>query len=128
MINGYKTKNLTGKVAHYKQGQVLSVKQIVKHNLTTRFVLSNGQYITANKQLVIAGNYRMPKVVQAKTALNRYSDVNLTKPNKHYSKASHQTFKVLGWDYSWKNDYSRGSALRYRVAGGYISANSKLVK
>lgn len=95
MINGYKTKNLTGKVAHYKQGQVLSVKQIVKHNLTTRFVLNNSQYITANK---------------------------------HYSKATHQTFKVLGWDYSWKNDYSRGSALRYRVAGGYISANSKLVK
>lgn len=53
-INSYKNKNLTGKVTHYKRGQTLHVKKIIKHNLTTRFVLANGQYVTANKKLVIA--------------------------------------------------------------------------
>ncbi|MDN6435967.1 MAG: DUF5776 domain-containing protein [Lentilactobacillus parabuchneri] len=35
----------------------MTVKRFVKHNLTTRYQLSNGTYITANKKLVIQGNY-----------------------------------------------------------------------
>ncbi|NLR32896.1 DUF5776 domain-containing protein [Levilactobacillus tujiorum] len=55
-VNDYGKKNLTNKKTHYKRGQVLKVKKIVNHNLTTRFVLSNGTYVTANKRLVKALN------------------------------------------------------------------------
>lgn len=53
-VNAYQKKNLTGKRAHYRYGQQLKVKKIVSHNLTTRFVLSNGTYVTANKKLVMS--------------------------------------------------------------------------
>ncbi|GEP23464.1 DUF5776 domain-containing protein [Lentilactobacillus diolivorans] len=56
-VNAYKSANLTGKAKHYKKGVRLTVKKLVKHNLTTRYQLSNGKYITANKKLIIAGNY-----------------------------------------------------------------------
>ncbi|MCV3739970.1 BspA family leucine-rich repeat surface protein [Lentilactobacillus hilgardii] len=56
-INTYKSASLTGKVKHYKKGTRLTVKKLVKHNLTTRYQLSNGNYATANKKLIIAGNY-----------------------------------------------------------------------
>jgi len=56
-VNAYKSANLTGKAKHYKKGVRLTVKKLVKHNLTTRYQLSNGKYVTANKKLIIAGNY-----------------------------------------------------------------------
>lgn len=56
-INTYKSANLTGKAKHYKKGVRLTVKKLVKHNLTTRYQLSDGHYVTANKKLIIAGNY-----------------------------------------------------------------------
>ena len=56
-INTYKSANLTGKAKHYKKGVRLTVKKLVKHNLTTRYQLSNGYYVTANKKLIIQGNY-----------------------------------------------------------------------
>jgi len=127
-INAYSKKNLTGKATHYRQGQVLTVKKIVEHNLTTRFVLSNGRYVTANKTLVQAGKKTMPKQVQAKQALNRYNNVNLTTRNHHYTKKSQAVFKVRGWDYSNANNFNKGDTLRYQVAGGYISGNPRLVK
>lgn len=40
----------------YKASVRLTVKKLVKHNLTTRYQLSNGLYVTANKKLVIVGN------------------------------------------------------------------------
>ncbi|EEI20372.1 hypothetical protein HMPREF0497_0862 [Lentilactobacillus buchneri ATCC 11577] len=55
-VNAYKAKNLTGKLKHYKTGTHLTVKKLVKHNLTTRYQLSNGLYVTANKKLVIVEN------------------------------------------------------------------------
>ncbi|MFT8735774.1 MAG: DUF5776 domain-containing protein, partial [Lentilactobacillus hilgardii] len=39
------------------KGIRLTVKKLIKHNLTTRYQLSNGNYVTANKKLIIAGNY-----------------------------------------------------------------------
>jgi len=51
-INSYKNFNLSGKVSHYKKGTVLKVVKTKKHNLTTRYVLSDGSYITANKKLI----------------------------------------------------------------------------
>ncbi|MEE8825443.1 hypothetical protein LASUN_02810 [Lentilactobacillus sunkii] len=56
-VNVYQNANLTKKVKNYKTGSHLKVKKIVKHNLTTRYELSNGYYITANKKLVIHGTY-----------------------------------------------------------------------
>lgn len=56
-VNAYRNVNLTKKVKHYKKGAHLKVKKIVKHNLTSRYVLSNGDYMTGNKKLVIQGNY-----------------------------------------------------------------------
>lgn len=56
-VNAYKTTSLTGKTAHYKKGTRLHVKKLVKHNLTTRYQLTNGRYVSANKTLVIQGNY-----------------------------------------------------------------------
>ncbi|KRL68595.1 hypothetical protein FC85_GL002413 [Lentilactobacillus diolivorans DSM 14421] len=56
-VNTYKSANLTGKAKHYKKGVRLTVKKLVKHNLTTRYQLSNGHFVTTNKKLVIAGNY-----------------------------------------------------------------------
>lgn len=127
-LNAYAKKNLTGKRAHYRQGQVLQVKQVVTHNATTRFMLKNGTYISGNKRLVFAGKQVMPNRAQAKTALNRYTTPNLTKRNHHYAKKTQATFKVLGWDYANVNDFSKGDTLRYRVAGGYITANPQFVR
>lgn len=126
-INAYNKKNLTSQQNHYRQGQALKVKKIVTHNLTTRFVLSNGHYISANKKLVKAGKQTMPQRVQAKTALNRYTTANLTKRNHHYPQKSHARFTVTGWAYSNANNFSKGDTLRYQVAGGYITANPRLV-
>lgn len=127
-VNSYARKNLTGKQHHYRQGQTLTVKKIVRHNLTTRFVLSNGRYVTANKTLVQAGKVAPAKRVAAKGALNRYGTVQLTQRNRHYTRKSHATFVVRGWDYSNANNFNKGDTLRYRVAGGYISGNSKFVR
>lgn len=126
-VNAYSQKDLTGQAAHYQQGQVLKVKRIVRHNLTTRFVLSNGRYITANKSLVQAGKVTMPSRVRAKGALNRYTDVQLTRKNRHYSKKASATFTVKGWAYTNANNFGKRDTLRYRVAGGYITGNRHLV-
>jgi hypothetical protein len=56
-VNAYKAKSLTGKLKHYKTGTRLTIKKLVKHNLTTRYQLTNGSFVTANKKLIIAGNY-----------------------------------------------------------------------
>lgn len=56
-VHAYRNKNLTGRVKSYKKGTHLTVKKLVKHNLTTRYLLSNGLFVTANKKLVIQGQY-----------------------------------------------------------------------
>lgn len=52
-IHAYKNKNLTARVHSCKKNTRLHVKKIVKHNLTTRYQLTNGRYITGNKLFVI---------------------------------------------------------------------------
>lgn len=56
-VHSYKNQNLTGRVKTYKKGTRLTVKKIVKHNLTTRYQLKNGLYITGNKKLIIHDQY-----------------------------------------------------------------------
>lgn len=53
-VNGYRHAALKGKQRHYRRGQTLRVRKIVTYRKTTRFVLTNGQYVTANKKLVLA--------------------------------------------------------------------------
>lgn len=118
-VNAYRRKSLTNKATHYRQGQLLAVKKIVKHNLTTRYVLTNGHYITANKKLVQKGRVTMPKQLKARTAINRYRDVNFKHRQRHYHKGT--TLKVTGWD------FSAHGTLRYRVASGYVTANHHFV-
>lgn len=55
-INAYKQKSLKSKGRHYKKGQTLKVKKIVSYKKMTRFQLTNGKYVTANKKFVIAQN------------------------------------------------------------------------
>ncbi|WP_395390512.1 MULTISPECIES: DUF5776 domain-containing protein [Levilactobacillus] len=118
-VNAYRQKSLTGKAHHYRQGQVLTVKKLVRHNLTTRYVLKNGEYLTANKKLVQNGRIKSAKSIKTKTPINRYRDVNFTKRQRHYRK--HATIAIKGWD------YSAAGTKRYRVAGGYITANSRFI-
>ncbi len=125
-VNAYQNKNLTKRTQHYRQGQVLKVKKIVRHHLTTRMQLTNGQYVTANKKLVISGQQTMAKRVQTKKAINRYTTVNLKRINHHYRKG--QKLAVRGWDYAVSRDFSRKDVLRYHVDGGYITANRTQVK
>ncbi|GEP24068.1 DUF5776 domain-containing protein [Lentilactobacillus diolivorans] len=127
-VNGYTKANLTGKIRNYKQGTILKVKGIVRHNLTTRYVLSNGQYVTGNRKLVNMGRHHYPKYVKAKTAVNRYHNVNLTKRNQHYKQNSKKVFKVYNFDYSQANSVTKHGTLRYRIAGGYITGNAKYIQ
>jgi len=101
------------------------VNKLVSHNLTTRFQLTNGKYVSADKNLVLAGEYSLPKQVQAKTGINRYGTANLTKKNRHIAKGT--TLKITGWAYSNAHNFSKGDTLRYKIAGGYVTANDRLV-
>lgn len=56
-VHAYKNKNLTNRVKHFKKGAHLRVKKIIKYHLTSRYQLTNGSYVTANKKLVIQGKY-----------------------------------------------------------------------
>ncbi|MBS0948717.1 hypothetical protein JK167_13890 [Levilactobacillus brevis] len=128
-INGYKAKNLKGKVKHYKQGMVLHVKKIVTHNATTRYILTNGQYITANRKLVKMDKQKFAGEIKTTHALNVYRDVNLTKRtvgNKSIRRGVKVKIKRL--EYSKANDVSTYGAKRYLVKGGYISGNRSWLK
>ncbi|MCH4165112.1 MAG: BspA family leucine-rich repeat surface protein [Lentilactobacillus diolivorans] len=125
-VNAYRKANLVKKARSYRQGTVLHVKRIVTHNLTARYVLTNGDYITANRKLVNMGRHKQVKSVKTKRALNRYNNANFTK--KNHTIAKNRALKVYGYDYSQKNSVTKHGALRYRVAGGYITANTKYVR
>ncbi|GAF37896.1 DUF5776 domain-containing protein [Lentilactobacillus farraginis] len=125
-VNAYRKANLTKRAKNYRQGTVLHVKAIVTHNLTTRYVLTNGDYITANRKLVNMGRHKQVKAIKTKRTLNRYGNVNFTK--KNHVIAKDRTLKVYGYDYSHGNSMTKRGTLRYRVAGGYITANTKYVR
>ncbi|GEO66961.1 BspA family leucine-rich repeat surface protein [Levilactobacillus spicheri] len=52
--NAYREVALKHRVKHFKRGRVLRVKKVVTYHLTTRFMLTNGTYITGNKAQVLA--------------------------------------------------------------------------
>ena len=83
-------------------------------------------YITANRKLVIEDRHSLVKAVKAKVRINRYNNVNLGAKNGHFKKGA--IIKVHQFDYSWGDDFNKRSALRYRVAGGYITGNTQFIK
>lgn len=58
-INSYRKRALTGEIRHFKKGQILKVKKIVKYKYTTRYQLLNDRYITANKKFVIFTKFNL---------------------------------------------------------------------
>ncbi|MGX6429606.1 DUF5776 domain-containing protein [Levilactobacillus yonginensis] len=126
-INGYGSAGLSQPQVAYAQGKQLAVKKIVTHGKTPRLLLTNGKYISGNRHFVVAGKYSVPVQVRVKTAVNRYANVNLTQRKQHYPQRAHHTFRILGWDYSQGQNTTTAGTLRYRVAGGYITANPRLV-
>lgn len=54
-VNSYKDVKLSKnqKLGSYKKGTKLNISRIVKYGRTTRFQLTNGRYVTGNKQLLI---------------------------------------------------------------------------
>lgn len=125
-VNEYKNKDLTGKVKNYKQGTQLKVKGFVNHNLTTRYLLSNGHYVTGNRKLVIAGKYKQPKQIKVKKSLYRYNNADFGKRINKIKKGT--ILNVKKWDYSHQYSTSNFGAKRYQVAGGYVTANNKYVE
>ncbi|WP_125573115.1 DUF5776 domain-containing protein [Levilactobacillus huananensis] len=111
---------------HIKQGTKVTVTQCVKNGAITRYVLPNGTFITGNKRYVTATKPKPVFYVKARGGRNLYRDVNLTQRLKHYKKG--HIFKVTGWDYSHGWNTAVHGTKRYKVAGGYITGNPKLVK
>jgi len=118
----------SNRVKLLKQSTVVKVKKVVKSGLTTRYLLTNGNYISGNKEWTSPTKPTKPAKVQNKGALNLYSYVNLKHEIKHYKASSKHVFTVKKWDYSNGRAQHKGNTLRYKVAGGYISGNTKLVK
>lgn len=115
------------RVKLHHQGEVLKVKKVIHHGLTTRYQLTNGNYVSGNKQWTSPNKWSFPKRVKAVGAINVYKTPNLTGKVKHYKAKSHQVFTVKGLDYSHGFE-NRGYSKRYKVGSGYISANPKIVK
>lgn len=122
----YNEKDLTKPVQTFKQGRILKVESITTHNLTTRYMLGNGNFITANRKLVMNGKQKQPTRVVAKKAINRYTTANFTKKNGHYKKGA--KIKVNFYTYSHDASNTKSGAKRFSVKGGYITANPKFVK
>ncbi|KRM44712.1 hypothetical protein FEZ41_05395 [Lentilactobacillus parafarraginis] len=120
-VNRYAKKNLRHRTGHYRQGQVIPVQGITRHNLTTRFILADGQYMTANRKLVISGKHPFSKAVRVKKALNLYADPEFTHVQKQIG--SGQTLAVNKTGYSQAATMQARGHKRYAVKGGYITAN-----
>ena len=115
-IDAYATARLTGKATTYRQGTVLRVKRIVHYHLTTRFQLTTGKYVTANKQWVQNGRFVQAKRIHVQRGAKVYRDVNLHQVGTRITGTTPQ--QVLGWN------YTNNGTLLYRVAGGYIPADT----
>ncbi|KRK89423.1 cell wall anchor domain protein [Lentilactobacillus sunkii DSM 19904] len=125
-VNAYRNKNLTGKTRNIKQGTKVKVVKFVRHNLTTRYVLTNGMYITGNRKLVKFGNVKFTKHIKVKKTIYRYRDANLAKKNGTIRKGS--ILKVKKTAYSQKYNPNKYGSLRYQVSGGWITGNGRYVK
>ncbi len=111
---------------HLKQGSKVAVTKLVKDGDTTRYQLANGTYVTGNQRYVTTDKPQWVTRVKAEGGRNLYSDVDLTHRLKHYRKG--HIFTVKGWDYSYGHNQLISGTKRYKISGGYITGNPKLVK
>ncbi|WP_369473157.1 DUF5776 domain-containing protein [Secundilactobacillus kimchicus] len=58
-IYEYNKYSLSGRSTHVKVGQTLKVTQIRKYKYATRYRLTNGKYITANKKICSLFKYQV---------------------------------------------------------------------
>lgn len=89
-------------------------------------MLGNGNFITANRKLVMNGKQKQPKRVVVKRAINRYNNANFSKKNGHFKKGD--KLAINFYTYSHATSHSKSGAKRFAVKGGYITANAKFVK
>ncbi|WP_226457956.1 DUF5776 domain-containing protein [Levilactobacillus brevis] len=113
------------KQKHYRQGTALTVVKQTQVGQTTRYELTNGTYVTGNKQWVSPTKPRLAKQVKVKRTIRLYRDVNGSTFIKRIKPG--KTLTVTGWDYSHGRNPRLSGTLRYRVAGGYITANRQFV-
>ncbi|CAM2909250.1 DUF5776 domain-containing protein [Levilactobacillus brevis] len=113
------------KQKHYRQGTALTVVKQTQVGQTTRYELTNGAYVTGNKQWVSPTKPRLVKQVKVKRTIRLYRDVNGSTFIKRIKPG--KTLTVTGWDYSHGRNPKLSGTLRYRVAGGYITANRQFV-
>lgn len=111
---------------HLKQGTKVTVTHLIKNGPVTRYTLADGTFITGNKRYVTTTKPKKVIHVKARDGRNLYSDVNLTHRLKHYRKG--HIFTVKSWDYSHGHNLSVSGTKRYKISGGYITGNPKLVK
>lgn len=120
-LNGYKSSRLMGEVKrHYHQGRFLKVKHLIHQGTLLAFQLTDGNYVTTNKQRVQVGRVNLPKVVKTKHRIALYRETELIHRKQMIGR--NVPLEIMGWD------YSNHGTLRYRIAGGYITANHHLVK
>lgn len=125
-IKTHATTTFNDQLSRLKQGTAVPVTKLVKVGNVTRYELPDGTYITGSKCYVTPNKPRTVIKVQGRDGRNRYSDVNLNERLQHYKKG--HVFKVTGWDYSHGWNKTVHGTKRYKVAGGYITGNPKLVK
>ncbi|KRO04872.1 hypothetical protein IV54_GL000761 [Levilactobacillus paucivorans] len=113
-------------LTHLKQGSKVAVTKLVKDGDTTRYQLADGTFVTGNQRYITTDKPQWVTRVKAVSGRNLYSDVDLTNRLKHYRKG--HIFTVKGWDYSYGHNQLIPGTKRYKVAGGYITGNPKLVK
>ncbi|KRO04871.1 hypothetical protein IV54_GL000760 [Levilactobacillus paucivorans] len=113
-------------LTHLKQGSKVTVTKLVRDRSTTRYQLADGTFVTGNQRYVTTAKPQWVTRVKAKGGRNLYSDVTLIHRLKHYRKG--HIFNVTGWDYSYGHNQLISGTKRYKVAGGYITGNPKLVK
>lgn len=121
------------KATFLKQGtMVKNIVRVVRHGqFATRFYLANGSYITGNKLFVSTKAPYMPYKVYNIKAINQYKTVNLNGKLGHYAnkpRTQRSVFKVNKWDYSRGDVRTMHGVKRYKVKGGYITANPKYVR
>nr|WP_173667585.1 DUF5776 domain-containing protein [Lentilactobacillus buchneri] len=124
-VNEYTHKNLTGKVKNLKQGTKLKVKGFIKYHLTTRYLLSNGHYVTGNRKMVTAEKYQQPKKVKIVKATYLYSNTNFDKHVKQLKTGT--ILKVNKVVYAHPYSLRVTGSQRFQVKGGYVTASPKYV-
>ncbi|TMT02713.1 DUF1542 domain-containing protein [Apilactobacillus kunkeei] len=140
-IREYKNVKLSNVVKGYKRGTVLNVKAVKKLGSTYRLQLTNGHYITANKNLV--RKQTTPRNVYMVKGFYRYSSVNFSHKNrihgyKKQARPNAVMFKIVG-ETTNKNGLKRYKVNQivrnkkglFRVdhkKWGYITTNSSYVE